>query len=437
LREAIDRSFEGVPHRVSLPGPYVVEIHMLGGRVEEVPSDFGRHFVDPGHRERSEAAAEGGRRVFGQRLRTLRSERGLTQQQLAEGAKINRVTIARFETGSGSRVIERSQPLQMAWACPWRGSWRAERKLPASSAHAVASQRSSGWPERLSKGRIATRVFSVALASLGVLTAVVVDPAATADVGGDFVVVLDKPLTPGDYQITIRATNPCVTADTRLATQYGLVCIGDLYTSAAPLEVTVDRRALGEREPGVTVRPAVSAFMTSASADVYRVVTKDGYEIKATKWHDFYTTRGKIKLKELQLGDELLIQSGKGQFGSEGDAQLGMLLGLLAVITGAWQAHAQSTPAAAILARAGWEATLRLPARLRAATTGSVLEVKPSRARNPDTSPSIAALPGAVPPCMGAASSIASTACLVSIAQLIAIPAFAPGSCALRPAFLL
>ena len=27
----------------------------------------------------------------------------------------------------------------------------------------------------------------------------------------------------------IRATNPCVTADTRLATQFGMVRIGDLY----------------------------------------------------------------------------------------------------------------------------------------------------------------------------------------------------------------
>ena len=127
----------------------------------------------------------------------------------------------------------------------------------------------------------------------------------------------------------IRATNPCVTADTRLATRYGMVKIGDLYDARVDLQVTVDRRALGEPERGVTVRPAVPVFRTSASADVYRVVTKDGYEIKATEWHDFYTARGKIKLKDLQLDDELLIQSGKGQFGGCGDADLGQLLGLL------------------------------------------------------------------------------------------------------------
>jgi ribonucleoside-diphosphate reductase alpha chain len=127
----------------------------------------------------------------------------------------------------------------------------------------------------------------------------------------------------------IRATNPCVTADTRLATQFGMVPIGRLYASGAALNVSVDRRALGYDEQGVEVRPAVPAFMTSSSADVYRVITEAGYEIKATEWHEFYTTRGKIKLKDLKAGDELLIQSGKGQFGTEGSADLGMLLGLI------------------------------------------------------------------------------------------------------------
>src|SRR6202161_2270857 len=127
----------------------------------------------------------------------------------------------------------------------------------------------------------------------------------------------------------IRATNPCVTADTRLATQFGMVRIGDLYDARVDIQATVDCRALGEEGLGVDVRPAVPAFMTSSSADVYRVVTKDGYEIKATEWHDFYTSRGKIKLKDLKPGDELLIQSGKGQFGGCGSGELGQLLGLI------------------------------------------------------------------------------------------------------------
>ncbi|MGH8369783.1 MAG: LAGLIDADG family homing endonuclease, partial [Gammaproteobacteria bacterium] len=127
----------------------------------------------------------------------------------------------------------------------------------------------------------------------------------------------------------IRATNPCVTADTRLHTQYGMVRIGDLYQSGAKLDVTVDKRALGEAGFGTTVRDAKPAFMTAREADVYKVITRDGYEIKATEWHDFYTKRGKVKLRDLKVGDELLVQSGKGQFGREGSRQLGMLLGLI------------------------------------------------------------------------------------------------------------
>src|SRR6267378_2093136 len=50
----------------------------------------------------------------------------------------------------------------------------------------------------------------------------------------------------------IRATNPCVTADTRLATRFGVVRIGDLYDARVDIQATVDRRALGESEQGVT-----------------------------------------------------------------------------------------------------------------------------------------------------------------------------------------
>jgi ribonucleoside-diphosphate reductase alpha chain len=130
----------------------------------------------------------------------------------------------------------------------------------------------------------------------------------------------------------IRATNPCVTADTRLHTQFGMIPIGDLYQAGADLSVTVDKRALDsgdESDKGVEVRSAVPAFQTAGEADVYRVVTEDGYEIKATGWHDFYTAGGKIPLRDLKIGDELLVQSGKGQFGDQGSESLGLLMGLI------------------------------------------------------------------------------------------------------------
>ncbi|HLW25044.1 MAG TPA: LAGLIDADG family homing endonuclease [Steroidobacteraceae bacterium] len=149
------------------------------------------------------------------------------------------------------------------------------------------------------------------------------------------------------WEENIRATNPCVTADTRLATRYGLVKMGDLYDARVDIEATVDVRALGEHRLGVTTRPAVPVFMTAPSADVYRVTTEAGYEIKATEWHDFYTSRGKIKLKDLKIGDELLIQSGKGQFGSCGSAEIGTILGLITG-DGHFTNHGQGQQAAVI-----------------------------------------------------------------------------------------
>jgi ribonucleoside-diphosphate reductase alpha chain len=132
------------------------------------------------------------------------------------------------------------------------------------------------------------------------------------------------------YCETLESTNPCVTGDTRLATQYGLIPIADLCNTGVPLEVTVDVRALGTRGRATVVRSAKPAFMTSREADVFRVMTKDGYEIRATAWHEFYTTRGKVKLSQLRVGDELWVQSGKGQFGERGSESLGVLLGLIA-----------------------------------------------------------------------------------------------------------
>lgn len=144
------------------------------------------------------------------------------------------------------------------------------------------------------------------------------------------------------YCETIDATNPCVTADTRLHTQYGMVRIGELFEKQLELQVTVDKRVLEDDYLSVTysdeldalegtdIRPAVKAFMTSPSASVFKVTTEAGYEIKATAWHEFYTQRGKIKLKDLLVGDDLLIQSGPGQFGNLGTYKLGFLLGYMA-----------------------------------------------------------------------------------------------------------
>jgi len=131
------------------------------------------------------------------------------------------------------------------------------------------------------------------------------------------------------YVETIAATNPCVTGDTRIHTQLGMVRVRDLHASGVPLRVTVDQRALGQAERSTCIRDAVPVFQTAPLAEVYRVTTEDGYEIKCTEWHELVTVRGKIRLSQLRVGDRVLVQSAKGQFGTRGNEELGILLGLI------------------------------------------------------------------------------------------------------------
>lgn len=135
-------------------------------------------------------------------------------------------------------------------------------------------------------------------------------------------------LNPLWFSEQIRATNPCVTGDTRLATQYGLIPIAELCERGWPLRLSVDRRTL-DGTAGTEIRTAKPAFLTATDAEVFRVSSVDGYKICATAWHEFYTSRGKLALRDLRPGDEILVQSAKGQFGAQGSRELGVLLGLI------------------------------------------------------------------------------------------------------------
>lgn len=137
----------------------------------------------------------------------------------------------------------------------------------------------------------------------------------------------------------INSSNLCVTGDTRLATQFGLVRAEELYRMNTAIVATYDKRTDGNwNEFGVSTAQCIKMYKTAQNADIYKVITKEGYTIKATDWHEFYVARkekegykiDKIPLKQLKPGDLLLIQSGEGQFGTEGSYELGLLTGLVA-----------------------------------------------------------------------------------------------------------
>jgi DNA-binding XRE family transcriptional regulator len=86
--------------RVKVPRSHVIEIEMANGAVEEVPWDFARHYACAGYQFTSEASGSRGRWLLGERLRTVRARRGLSQEALAHRARVSRVSVSRIEGGT-------------------------------------------------------------------------------------------------------------------------------------------------------------------------------------------------------------------------------------------------------------------------------------------------------------------------------------------------
>ncbi len=123
----------------------------------------------------------------------------------------------------------------------------------------------------------------------------------------------------------IESTNPCVTGDTLVSTEHGFQSISSLsQTDESFLTLTDDRATpITPQIPGgttsllatqgVTLRTATKAWHTGWK-EVYKITTKDGYSLNATKDHKILTTRGWRRVDDLTVKDTLLIQSGDGRF---------------------------------------------------------------------------------------------------------------------------
>ncbi|MEO7962664.1 MAG: LAGLIDADG family homing endonuclease, partial [Gemmatimonadaceae bacterium] len=122
---------------------------------------------------------------------------------------------------------------------------------------------------------------------------------------------------------TYEATNPCVTGETLVYTSEGLFPIRDLAERDEARAVTLDGR-FGSGASG----PATAPFATGVKP-VYRLTTREGYEVRVTGDHRFMTSRGWVAARELQLGDALHVVNSKGGFGHDGTAAEGRVLGWL------------------------------------------------------------------------------------------------------------
>jgi ribonucleoside-diphosphate reductase alpha chain len=132
----------------------------------------------------------------------------------------------------------------------------------------------------------------------------------------------------------MEATNPCVTGDTLVSTERGLISIAELadrYPNGGislitdrrvPAEVVTESNGMllasrDEAERGTRLGPMVAAWRTGVKP-VWRITTKSGFELEATADHKVLTTEGSVQVEDLVPGvHKLLIQSGEGKFPDE------------------------------------------------------------------------------------------------------------------------
>ena len=134
----------------------------------------------------------------------------------------------------------------------------------------------------------------------------------------------------------INMSNLCVSGDTRLLTDKGYRRFDDLYESQEDFMVLSDNRSVNEdfSDTTVSLKNSTKMFLTKKDAEVFKVSTKEGFEIKATEWHKFpVEADGRILVKrlcELEVGDHLLVQPKEGVFGSVHNPDLAYIAGVIA-----------------------------------------------------------------------------------------------------------
>ncbi len=121
----------------------------------------------------------------------------------------------------------------------------------------------------------------------------------------------------------ILATNPCVTGDTLISTESGLVPAEELYEQGVARDVVVDGRLSEE-----TLKEASSVYRTGEK-DVYKLTTEEGYELRLTADHRVMTDDGWVEAHNLSTGETVHIQNRKGAFSQHGTAEEGRVLGWL------------------------------------------------------------------------------------------------------------
>jgi ribonucleoside-diphosphate reductase alpha chain len=114
------------------------------------------------------------------------------------------------------------------------------------------------------------------------------------------------------------STNPCITKDSWVLTSTGPRQVADLI--GKPFNAIVNGNSYSAR-PG---------FVKTGHKTVFEVITKHGFTVKATDNHKFKTPSGWVELKDLNVGDELVLNNHAGfTWQGKGTKDEGWLLGNL------------------------------------------------------------------------------------------------------------
>ncbi len=124
------------------------------------------------------------------------------------------------------------------------------------------------------------------------------------------------------YYENIRCVNPCVTGDTLIYTDRGLLPASELAELGTPVTVASPNSA------GVAMRQASHVFSTGVKP-VYRLQTAEGYIVRLTSNHKVLTGTGWKEAGDLVAGEKLVLLNGEGGFGNTGNEDLGRVLGWL------------------------------------------------------------------------------------------------------------
>ncbi len=121
-----------------------------------------------------------------------------------------------------------------------------------------------------------------------------------------------------------KASNPCVTGDTLIFTGDGIFTAKELFDAQNDVNVVIDGRFGHEQR----VAQASSVFWTGHKP-VFRLVTREGYTLRATGNHQVMTPNSWVALQDLKPGDQVHILNRKGGFGVEGSLEWGRAMGAM------------------------------------------------------------------------------------------------------------